>query len=279
MYHTIISADELNRQLAAPNWRIIDCHFELSDTALGRRTYEEGHIPGALYAHLDDDLSGDIIPGTTGRHPLPSVAAMAELFSQWGITDNTQVIVYDNKRGAIAARLWWMLRYLGHHKVAVLDGGLKAWMDAGFSLNQAHEQPAYANFRAQAQRNWITDVAIVDEWRSNPGCIVVDSRAAARYRGEVEPIDPVAGHVPGAISLPFSDNWQANGLLHSPEELRERFEALAPEQTTFYCGSGVTACHNLLAFAHAGLGAARLYPGSWSDWITDAERPVALREE
>lgn len=276
MFNTIISAAELSEQLTNPNWRIIDCRHDLKDTEAGRRAFGEGHIPGAVFAHLDEDLSGPIIPGETGRHPLPCVTAMEQQFSKWGINENVQVVVYDDKRGAIASRLWWMLRYLGHSSVAVLDGGLAAWLSQGGALEQAQQQPASRNFKAQVNTDWTLDATGVDTARTDAQQIVVDSRAAARYRGEMEPIDPVAGHVPGAISLPFADNWQENGLLKSAEELRQRFAGLpAAEQTTFYCGSGVTACHNLLAYAHAGLGNARLYPGSWSDWITDDQREVA----
>ena len=279
MYHTIISADELNLHLDDANWRIIDCHFELTDTELGRNLYLSEHIPGALYAHLDHDLSIRIVPGKTGRHPLPTVAAMAALFSQWGINEQTQVVVYDDKKGAIASRLWWMLRYLGHQQVAVLDGGFTKWKQAGFETSQ--EVPTYppSTFVTQVQTDWIKEADTVAEWNQKTAHSVVDSRTPERYRGEEEPIDPVAGHIPGAINLPFPENWDEDGLLKSPAALRERFTALPPaEQTVFYCGSGVTACHNILAYAHAGLGDARLYPDSWSGWIADGKRPVVPKK-
>lgn len=276
MFNTIISAAELLDHLPNQNWRTIDCRHDLSDTEAGRRAYSGGHIPGALFAHLDEDLSGPIVPGSTGRHPLPCVTAMEQQFSKWGIGADTQVVVYDDKRGAIAARLWWMLRYLGHEAVAVLDGGLAAWQQAKGELSTDIPKPTPTDFKATPRLDWIRDATAVDQARQDRNQIVVDSRAAARYRGEVEPIDPVAGHVPGAISMPFAENWTADGLLKSPEELRARFQNLpTAEQSIFYCGSGVTACHNLLAYAHAGLGDARLYPGSWSDWIVDAGREVA----
>lgn len=276
MFNTIISAAELSEQLANPNWRFVDCRHDLGDTEAGRRAFAEGHIPGAVFAHLDEDLSGPIIPGETGRHPLPCVTAMEQQFSKWGIDGDVQVVVYDDKSGAIASRLWWMLRYLGHSAVAVLDGGLAAWLNNGGQMEQEQQIPNTRNFKAQVNADWTLDAKAVDTARLDAQQTVVDSRAAARYRGETEPIDPVAGHVPGAINMPFADNWQENGLLKSAEELRQRFEKLPPaEQLTFYCGSGVTACHNLLAYAHAGLGNARLYPGSWSDWIIDSQRPVA----
>lgn len=276
MFNTIISAAELLPQLSNTNWRIIDCRHDLSDTEAGRRAYSNAHIPGAVFAHLDEDLSGPIIPGSTGRHPLPCITAMEQQFSKWGISPQTQVVVYDDKRGAIAARLWWMLRYLGHEAVAVLDGGLVVWQQANGPLDAETPTLTTSEFKAQPKPDWVRDAAMVDEARQDANQVVVDSRATARYRGEHEPIDPVAGHVPGAINLPFAENWTNEGLLKSPEELRIRFQNLpAAEQAIFYCGSGVTACHNLLAYAHAGLGNARLYPGSWSDWIVDTNRAVA----
>ncbi|MEL7426805.1 MAG: sulfurtransferase [Bacteroidota bacterium] len=275
MFNTIISAAELSAHLTNPHWRIIDCRHDLSDTEAGRRAHAAGHIPGALFAHLDEDLSGPIIPGTTGRHPLPCVTAMEQQFSKWGIGAGTQVVVYDDKRGAIASRLWWMLRYLGHDAVAVLDGGLAAWQAQGGTLSTDVIKPNATDFKAEVQADWVRDAEAVMQSQQDTAQTIVDSRGANRYRGEVEPIDPVAGHIPGAISIPFAENWQEDGLLKSADALRERFADLsAAEQTTFYCGSGVTACHNLLAYAHAGLGNARLYPGSWSDWITDPERGV-----
>ena len=278
MFNTIISAAELSAHLADAdaNWRIIDCRHDLSDTEAGRRAYQAGHIPGAVFAHLDEDLSGPIIPGTTGRHPLPCVTAMEQQFGKWGIGTDTQVVVYDDKRGAIASRLWWMLRYLGHSAVAVLDGGLAAWLAQGGNLSTAISKPTPTDFQTDVQTDWVRDAAAVEESQSDTTQTIVDSRGAARYRGEVEPIDPVAGHIPGAISMPFAENWQEDGLLKSSEVLRERFADLPRAgQVTFYCGSGVTACHNLLAYAHAGLGNANLYPGSWSEWITDSGRGVA----
>ena len=275
MFNTLISAVELSKQLTNPDWRIIDCRHDLSDTEAGRRAYASGHIPGAIFAHLDEDLSGPIVPGTTGRHPLPCITAMEQQFGRWGISPDTQVVVYDDKNGAIAARLWWMLRYLGHEAVAVLDGGLAAWLQQGGALDQNENKPAYTNFVAKPHTVWVRSAHDV-EAAIRAGETIVDSRAPERYRGEVEPIDPVAGHIPGAINLPFAENWQPDGTMQSAQALRARFEQLsAAEQVTFYCGSGVTACHNILAYAHAGLGMPRLYAGSWSEWITDQQRPVA----
>jgi thiosulfate/3-mercaptopyruvate sulfurtransferase len=277
MYHTIIDAHELNHHLNDANWRIIDCHFDLMDTDLGRKLYLSEHIPGAIYAHLDNDLSGYVVPGETGRHPLPTIAGIAALLGQWGIDNNTQVIVYDDKKGAIAARVWWMFRYLGHEQVAVLNGGFTHWKKAGFATN--NDIPTYnrRSFVTHVQEQWVKEADVVATWSQQPSYSLVDSRTPERYRGEEEPIDPVAGHIPGAINMPFSDNWDEHGLLKSPAQLRERFANLPPaEKTIFYCGSGVTACHNILAYAHAGLGDACLYPGSWSEWTADGKRPVAV---
>lgn len=278
MYTTLISVQDLQQHLSDQNWLIVDCRFDLGDTNAGRRAYEQAHIPGAVYAHLDDDLSGTIIPGTTGRHPLPSVAELTALFSLWGVDDTVQVIVYDDKGGGIASRLWWMLRWLGHDAVAVLDGGWPAWLKAGAAVSKLPANLRPKTFVARPKKEMLVDAAAIDSMRTDADFTVVDSRAAERYRGEVEPIDPVAGHIPGAINLPFPENLE-EGTFQDPAQLKARFEKAlmdkSPDHVVFYCGSGVTACHNLLAYAHAGLGNARLYPGSWSEWITDKNRAVA----
>jgi thiosulfate/3-mercaptopyruvate sulfurtransferase len=272
-YSTLIRPAELQTLTNTPTV-IIDCRFSLADTEEGRRFYHAGHIPDAHYAHLDEDLSGPIIPGQTGRHPLPSVEEASALFGRWGISQGVQVVVYDDKKGAIAARLWWMLRWLGHDQVAVLEGGWTAWVAAGGAVSTELPGLQPAVFQPQERKHWIVDAERVDQIRQDDNYHLIDSRAAERYRGEVEPIDPIAGHIPGAQNLPFPENWQADGTMKSADELQARFAGLPPDSTVFYCGSGVTACHNLLAYAHAGLGEARLYPGSWSDWITDEEREV-----
>ena len=276
MYSTILSVDQLNTILNKPELIIFDCRHELADVTAGQNAYEASHIKGALFAHLDDDLSGPIIPGETGRHPLPSIEKMVERFSQWGIKEGKQVVVYDDKRGAIAARLWWMLRFAGHEHVAVLDGGLQAWIKAGFICENTTKQPTPSVFQPNFKSNWVLDAAAVGALEHVNDWAIVDSRGAERYRGEKEPIDPIAGHIPGAISRPFAENWTDAGLMKTPDLLKARFADLPdPEHCVFYCGSGVTACHNILAFAHAGLAIPRLYPGSWSDWITDARRKIS----
>lgn len=278
MYATIIKPADLLPHLGEPQCVIVDCRFNLADTEEGRRAYLHGHIPGAFYAHLDEDLSGEIIPGKTGRHPLPTVEAAVQLFSGWGIDRETQVVVYDDKAGAIAARLWWMLQWLGHERVAVLDGGWPKWMEAGYPVDRTNPVPKPATFVPNPQPQLLVDAAFVDKIRQDPDFILVDSRLDFRYRGEEEPIDPIAGHIPGAINAPFPENIE-DGKLKSPEDLKARFEQILQgkwsQQAVFYCGSGVTACYNLLALKHAGLGDAKLYAGSWSDWITGDKRPVA----
>ena len=277
-YTTLISVTELSPHLDDPDWAIVDCRFSLADTERGRRAYREAHLPGALYAHLDDDLSGVIKPGITGRHPLPDIDAFAETLSAWGIDEHVQVVAYDDFGGGIAARLWWMLRWLGHDAVAVLDGGYPAWQRLALPTRPGDEARPPRRFVPHPHPAMIADVDEVATSRTDPACRVVDARTAKRYRGEHEPIDPVAGHIPGAVSAPFGDSLDADGHFLPPQTLRRRFSALLggvpPERVTCYCGSGVTATHNLLALTHAGLPGARLYPGSWSHWITDPTRPV-----
>ncbi|MEO1624778.1 MAG: sulfurtransferase [Bacteroidota bacterium] len=279
-FHTIIHADELHSHLSHPNLAIIDCRFSLADTESGRRDFQAGHIPGAQYAHLDDDLSGTIIPGTTGRHPLPAPEDFAKVLSKWGIDNETQVIAYDQGHGGIAARLWWMLRWLGHDKVAVLNGGWAEWSQKGLTVGREFTAATPKSFVPNERMEWIASVEEVRQNAQDSTHRLVDARAAARYRGEQEPIDPVAGHIPGAHSLPFAENLNESGLWRSPEELRNRFTPLLAnaDRVTVYCGSGVTACHNLLALEMAGLTdpMPKLYPGSWSHWITDANREIAL---
>ncbi len=278
MHTTLIAPAVLHAHRDDPAWAVVDCRFSLADTERGRRAYREAHIPGAVYAHLDDDLSGLIVPGVTGRHPLPDGETLAQTLSNWGIGAGVQVAAYDDFGGGIAARLWWMLRWMGHDAVAVLDGGFPAWQRLDLPTRSGDEMRPPRRFMPQPRPAWIADVEAVNARRSDPAYRLVDARAAERYRGEHEPIDPVAGHIPGAVSAPFTENLDADGCFLPPEALRARFEALLgdvpPERTICYCGSGVTAAHNLLALAHAGLGEVLLYPGSWSHWIADPERPV-----
>jgi thiosulfate/3-mercaptopyruvate sulfurtransferase len=276
---TLISTGDLEAHLGDPDWTIIDCRFNLADPWQGAREYEALHIAGAVYAHIDNDLSGPVVHGVTGRHPLPSIEAATATFSRLGIGPGTQVVAYDERTGAFAGRLWWLLRWLGHEDVAVLDGGWNAWQREGRLVRSGIETRAPRTFVARPRPELIVEAAAVDRQRLDPAYRVLDSRTAERYRGENETIDPVAGHIPGAFSSPYADNVDAEGHFLDPQVLRRRFEALlgdvVAERAVFYCGSGVTAAQNVLALAHAGLGEARLYPGSWSEWITDPDRPVA----
>jgi len=270
MHTTLIETKTL--QADDENWAIIDTRFYLPEPERGEADYLEAHIPGAVYAHLDRDLSGTVT-GQNGRHPLPSLEQMVERFSTWGIDDGVQVVVYDTAGGQIAARLWWMLRYLGHDAVAVLDGGLPAF-DAELQGGRDERTPrTFTPRRREAMRLDLETLAPrLDKY------LLIDARAAERFRGETEPLDPVAGHIPGARNLPSASNLDGSGRFLPKSELRERYEAVtehAPtEDVVCYCGSGVTACHDLLAMERAGIHGARLYPGSWSEWCADANRPV-----
>jgi thiosulfate/3-mercaptopyruvate sulfurtransferase len=281
-YQTLITPADLGPHTADPAWAVVDCRFLLRDPPAGRRAYLEGHIPGAVYAHLNDDLSGPVIPGRTGRHPLPEPAELAQRFSLWGIDGRTQVVAYDDSGGSMAARLWWALKWLGHDAAAVLDGGWQAWQQAGLPRARGEERRTPRRFVSRLRPGLAVSAETVNQVRAAPDWRVLDARAAERFRGENETIDPVAGHIPGALSAPFADNLDAEGRFRGPGELRARYQRLlggAPaERVVAYCGSGVTAAHDVLAMAYAGLGEARLYAGSWSEWITDPARPVAIGE-
>ena len=280
IFITLISVADLKTEFSDRRLVIVDCRFSLEDTELGRKQYLENHIPGAVYAHLDEDLCSAVIPGVTGRHPMPDAEQLAEKLGDWGINSSSKIVVYDDAGGAMAAsRLWWLLGWLGHYAVAVLDGGWGAWLRSGEPNRSGQETRSSSSFIPRIKRSRLIETDEILNRLEDPDLLLVDSRAEERYRGEVEPIDPVAGHIPGAIVSPYEDVLNAEGYFLPLDQLRSHFKQLLGESsaknTVFYCGSGVTAVQNVFAVAHAGLGNARLYAGSWSEWITDPERPIA----
>jgi thiosulfate/3-mercaptopyruvate sulfurtransferase len=293
MYTTLIETAELAARLsrgvgADSDCTVIDCRFDLSRPDWGAAAYAAGHIPGALYAHLDRDLSSSITP-SSGRHPLPSLERLAETFSRWGIDENVQVVAYDQGNGAYAARLWWLLRWAGHPNVAVLNGGFAAWQQAGLPIGTVAPSREARTFTPQPGGETPATTAELERILSAGELAVgqsmlVDARSADRFAGENETIDPVAGHIPGARNHPFLGNVDARGRFLPATALRERWRATlggtvgnngSAERVIAMCGSGVTACHNLLALEIAGFPGARLYAGSWSEWIRGGTRPVA----
>lgn len=277
-YSTLISAADLNQHLANPNWVIVDCRFTLADTEAGFYAYRHGHITNARYAHLDKDLSSRIAD-FTGRHPLPNFTVFTKKLGEWGINNTTQVIVYDDASGAFAARLWWLLRHVGHTSVAVLDGGYQHWGKLGLPVTTTLPKITPRIFRAYPEENTCLTAIEVQNGLAQKTLCLIDARTPERFRGEHEPIDPVAGHIPGALNRPFQLNLDSNGLFLLPDELRRQFNAIIgdknPQQVVHTCGSGVTACHNLLSMEVAGLTGAKLYAGSWSEWIRDKNKPIA----
>jgi len=277
MYRTLISTGDLSAHLDG-TWTIIDCRFDLQHEGWGRDQYLESHIPGAVYAHLSDDMSAPTT-GLNGRHPWPSIQAMAATFSRLGVATGMQAVVYDQDVGMYASRLWWMLRYMGHDAVAVLDGGWAKWTSEKRPTRSGSETRAATSFAGQARPELIVSVDTVAGAVSDPETVLVDARAPERFEGLSESLDRVAGHIPGATNRFFKQNVSAGGTFLPPDQLRaalrQTLGAHAPERAIMYCGSGVTACHNLLALEHAGLPGAKLYPGSWSEWCADPNRPVA----
>ena len=279
VWKTLVAAEALAAELDNPDWVVVDTRFDLKDPDAGRRAYDAGHIPGAYYAHLDHDLAGPVRP-RSGRHPLPDPSALAALFDAWGVGPGVQLVACDDSGGALAARLWWLARWLGHDAVAVLDGGLAAWRALDLPLTAGPPAPRRSRgFTPRVREGVEVDVDTLGAGLVTRELLLIDARAAARFRGETEPIDARAGHVPGAINAPFQDNLGPDGRFLDRDLLRARYTTLLggrlPERIVSMCGSGVTACHNLLALEHAGMHGARLYVGSWSEWIRDANRPIA----
>jgi thiosulfate/3-mercaptopyruvate sulfurtransferase len=276
-FKTLISTAALALHVDDPAFAIVDCRSKLDDLAWGEREYAVAHIPGAVYADLTRDLSGPKT-GTNGRHPLPDPHALAQTFGRLGIARGMQVVAYDQENGMFASRLWWLLRWLGHDAVAVLDGGFKKWMAEGRPAQSAETHRAVRVFEGSARADLTVDVEAVASQLGRGGARLVDARAPERFRGDTEPIDKVGGHIPGAKNHFYQWNLDEGGLFRTPEELRTKITAsvgdVPADQIVCYCGSGVTACHNLLAFEHAGLTGAKLYAGSWSEWSSDPTHAV-----
>jgi thiosulfate/3-mercaptopyruvate sulfurtransferase len=277
-YRTIVSAQELAMHLDDPDWVIFDCRHQLMDHEAGTRAYAQSHIPGARFAHSERDLAGPK-SGRNGRHPLPDPRTFILWLGANGVDSGKQVVAYDFAAGSSAARLWWMLRWVGHERVAVLDGGWEGWEKAGLPVTGALPSVRPATFSGQPRSDVWVDVEFVRSHLGDPSVIVLDARAPERFKGITEPIDPVAGHIPGARNRLFKDNLGADGRFKSARELREAFTSVLTgadaRQIVHQCGSGVSACSNLLAMEIAGLTGSRLYPGSWSEWISDRRRPIA----
>lgn len=274
MHGTLISPAELRPHLADPRWVIVDCRFDLANPSWGEEQYLAGHVPGARYAHLDRDLSG-AKTGGNGRHPLPTVDEMRARFGALGIGPGCQVVAYDQDTGMYAARLWWMLRFLGHDAVAVLDGGCARWLAEGGPSQPGRVDPVPAAFSGVPRDDWRLTV---DDVTAGGHGLLIDARSPERFRGENETIDKVGGHIPGARNHFFQQNLTADKRFKPADQLRLEWESdlggRAPAEVVMYCGSGVTACHNLLALEVAGLSGARIFPGSWSEWSADPNRPV-----
>lgn len=280
MHGVLVTPAQLAAHLDDPDWAVVDCRFQLGDPPAGRAAYRDSHVAGAVYAHLDEDLCGAIVPGTTGRHPLPAPEKAAATFGAMGIDPAVQVVVYDAAGGALAAaRLWWMLRWLGHDRVALLDGGWAAWLEYGGAVRHGDERRPPRRFAPVVRDENVVDAEQVDRVRADGVWRLLDARAAERFRGENETIDPVAGRIPGAVSAPYGDVLAPDGRMLPPAVLQARFApklgGVATDRVVCYCGSGVTAALDVLALEHAGYPGARLYAGSWSDWILDPSRPVA----
>jgi len=276
----LISPQQLAERQTSAGLVILDCRFALEDPDYGRCSYAEGHIDGAQYADLERHLSGPVIKGVTGRHPLPAAGTFAEQLRAWGVSADTDVVLYDDGPGAYAARAWWLLAWLGKRDgVFILDGGLRAWHAAGFPLSLDAPVVERGTFAGTPDNRLLLDAEHLQKRLGQPGLTLIDARAQARFRGEVEPIDPIAGHIPGAQCAAFNENLGSDGRFLPAEQLKQRFAAQlqgrSPEELVAYCGSGVTACHNLFALSLAGYPLGKLYAGSWSEWITDPTRAIA----
>jgi thiosulfate/3-mercaptopyruvate sulfurtransferase len=274
---TLITTDVLAKHLRDIAYAIVDCRFKLEDTAWGDREYAASHIPGAVYAHLDRDLS-QMPSGNNGRHPLPDPIELSIKLGTMGIEPGMQVVVYDQSNGMFASRLWWLLRWVGHPAVAVLDGGFAKWTAEKRPTRSGVERRRRTEFPGQRQSNMMVDAVAVNEMTGRSDWRLIDARAPERYRGDIEPLDKRAGHIPTAVNHFFQKNVHEDGTFRTPEDLRVLFAPtlghVPPDQIVCYCGSGVSACHNILAMEHAGLSGAKLYAGSWSEWSSDQTRAI-----
>ncbi|WP_434649748.1 sulfurtransferase [Pseudomonas sp. D1-2] len=279
----LISPQALEQRRSQPGLVILDCRFALEDPDYGQRSYAEGHIAGASHADLERDLSGPVVKGVTGRHPLPAPEALVTRLQTWGINNESDVVLYDDGPGTYAARAWWLLAWLGKREgVYILDGGLKAWHTVGLPLSLDPPAIQAGSFSGSPDANLLVNADILQQRLGQPDMTLLDARALPRFKGEVEPIDPVAGHIPGAQCAAFTDNLGADGRFLPTDQLKQRFAAKfgdrSPSGLVAYCGSGVTACHNLFALCLAGYPLGKLYAGSWSEWINDPRRGVAKGE-
>ena len=273
-----ISIEALTENLNNPDWIIFDCRFSLKDAAEGLKSYKQGHIPGALFADMDKDLSSSVT-ATSGRHPLPDPDELIDKLQNWGVNNSSQIICYDDVSGAYAARMWWLLKWLGHDDVAVLDGGIKKWTEKNLNIETEIQARPKGCFKGAANDDMWVDINFIQQQLEQNNINLLDARTRDRFTAKDTKTDPVPGHIPGAVSFPFVENINKHGLFLSVAELKQRYEKLFGEQENKevinMCGSGVTACHNLLAMQIAGLPMTRLYVGSWSEWIKEKGRPVA----
>lgn len=270
MYQTLISVADAKH--LSGDVIFVDCRHQLGNPAFGEEQYRLGHLPQARFAHLDRDLSSPIVSGKTGRHPLPEPEQLKAFFGKLGIGPDTQVVAYDQDVGMFASRLWWLLRAMGHTQVAVLDGGYTAWVASGGAIESTQPELIETKFEGHWNPHSVDSDDVLAQLKKQDR-VLLDARLPERFKGIEEPIDPKAGHIPGAINLPFTGNCE-NGQWRSASALHERFKQFSGKEVVGYCGSGVTACHNSLAFVHAGLAEPLLYAGSWSEWVADDTRPI-----
>ena len=277
MYQTIVSTQTLASQIDDPDWIILDCRFDIMRPEKGFQAFQKEHIPSAQYISLNDDMSSPVT-ATSGRHPLPIPKVLSDKLASCGVNHNSQVIVYDDANNSIAARMWWLLRWLGHFNVAALDGSLQKWCAEDLPLTDTVELNPKSDFQGTPDDNMWVITEQIESLLDHPDAIILDARAAQRFSGEHEPVDSAGGHIPGAVNHPLADNLDEQGCFLEPETLRAKYQDFQKSHTVHSCGSGVTACHNLLAMEIAGLGESKLYPGSWSEWIRSPDRPIATGE-